>query len=168
MPNIAKVLREEIARISRKEAKAAVTPVRKPSIRVRSDVADLKRRMALLEKANKELLARLAKIEAAQPAPPATEPAGRGWISGKGIKSLRKRLGLSQADFARLVGVSEQAVYIWERKTGMVKFRDSTKAAVFAVRGIGAREAKDRLAEMKAKTVKKPVSKRGKAKRRAK
>lgn len=153
MPNIAKVLREEIARISRKEAKAAVTPVRKPSVRVRKDVADLKRRMAALEKLVKVLVTQMSKIGAAQPVAPA-EPAGRGWISGKGIKSLRKRLGVSQAEFAKLVGVSDQAVYLWESKTGMLKLRESTKAAVMAVRGIGARDARRRLEEMK-----KPVSK---------
>ena len=63
MPNIARVLKEEIARISRKEAKAAVSPIRKPSVRYRKDIADLKRRMESLEKTNKELVARLAKIE---------------------------------------------------------------------------------------------------------
>ena len=36
MPNIAKVLREEISRIARHEAKLATTPMRKPTIRVLS------------------------------------------------------------------------------------------------------------------------------------
>ena len=172
MPNVMKVLKEEISRISRKEAKAAVSPVRKPSARYRKDIADLKRRMALQEKANKQLQGRLAKVEAAQPAAPTAEPAGRGWISGEGIKSLRKRLGLSQADFARLVGVSDQAVCIWENKSGMLRLRDSTKTSVFAVRGIGVREAKRRLEAMEpkpSKATKKAASRRshrGKSRRR--
>ena len=112
MPDIAKVLKEEISRIARKEAKAAVAPIRKPSTRLRKDVADLKRRLALMEKANKEVQSRLAKLVAAQPVAPSTESVGRGWISGKGIKSLRKRLGLSQTEFAKLIGVSDQAVYV--------------------------------------------------------
>ena len=161
MPNIAKIFREEIARISRKEAKAAVTPVRKPSIRLRSDVADLKRRMVLMEQTNRQLQSRLAKMDAAQPSPPPAEAAEKGWISAQGIKSLRKRLGVSQAEFAKLVGVSDQAVYLWESKTGMLKLRGDTKAKVFAIRGIGAREAQKRLGEMKAV---KPVFKRGKRK----
>jgi len=40
MPNVAAVLKAEIARISRKEAKAAVSPIRKPSVRLRKDVAN--------------------------------------------------------------------------------------------------------------------------------
>jgi len=145
MPNIAKVLREEIARISRHEAKVTFTPLQRRTIKLESAAADLKRRTSLLEKANKQLQVRLSKIEAAQPEPPAPEPAGREWISGNGIKSLRQRLGLSQGQFARLAGASLRAVGKWESQPGMVKFRDATKAAVFSLRGIGAREAKQRL-----------------------
>jgi DNA-binding transcriptional regulator YiaG len=164
MPNIAKVLKDEISRISRKEAKAAVAPIRRPSVRVRKDVADLKRQMATMEKANKVLQARLAKFEAAQPVVTAEPQNDRGWISGKGVKSLRKKLGLSQNDFAALVGVSGQAVYQWERKSGMLKLRNVTKDKVFAVRGIGTKEARQRLAEMAEKAaVKKPVKKAKKA-----
>jgi DNA-binding transcriptional regulator YiaG len=147
MPNLAKTLKEEISRISRHEAKAAVTPIRKPTIRLRRDVANLKVRLALLEKATKEVQVLLTKIQVAQPGP-APEPADKGWISGKGVRTLRKRLGLSQKEFARLVGVSSQAVTLWEGKPGMLKMRDLTKAAVFAVRGIGKTEARQRLDEM--------------------
>ena len=55
MPNIAKVLKEEIARIAKKEAKAAVTPIRKPSIRLRKDTAALKLQVGTLEKEIKRL-----------------------------------------------------------------------------------------------------------------
>ena len=163
MPNIAKILKEEITRLSRKEAKAAVTPFRKPSVRSRKDMADLKRRMVLLEKLGRQLQDRLAKMDAVQPAAP-TEPSAREWISGRGIKSLRKRLGLSQSELAKLVGVSEQAVYMWEQKPGMLRLRTSTKASVFSIRDLGAREARKRLEEMakakQPKKAKKPLSKR--------
>ena len=167
MPNIAKVLREEISRIARHEAKVAVTPIRKPTIRLRKDVANLKVRLALLEKATKELQAVVAKIQAAQPEA-VPELQEKGWISGKGVKGLRKKLGLSQNDFAKLVGVSSQAVVLWESKPGMLKMRDTSKAAVFAVRGLGKAEAKQRMDEMGKKTKvvrksKKPADKRRKA-----
>jgi len=170
MPNIAKVLKDEISRISRHEVKVAITPNRKPTIRLRKEVAELKIRLAALEKSGKELRALMGSIQTTQPVP-APEQAEKGWISGKGIVSLRRRLGLSQGEFAKLVGVSDQAVYLWERKPGMLKLRKETKAALFAVRGIGAREAKQRLASLKAKPSKKAASKpshRGKAKRHVK
>lgn len=154
MPNLARTLKEEISRISRHEAKLAVTPIRKPAIRLRKDVADLKARLASLEKANKALQTLVAKIQGAQPAIPSTDSEGKGWISGKGIKSLRKRLGLTQMEFGKLVGVSSQAVVLWESKPGMLRLRNATKVAVFAVRAIGAKEAKHRLDEMGKKPVK--------------
>jgi len=55
------------------------------------------------------------------------------------------------------------AVYQWESKPAMLKLREKTKAAVFAVRDIGAREAKQRLAEMGRKPVKATRSAKTKA-----
>jgi DNA-binding transcriptional regulator YiaG len=139
------VLKAEISRLARKEAKAIVAPIRKPSGATRKALADLKRRVAALEKAVKQANAALAKIPVPQPEPAAGK---RNWISGKGVKSLRRRLGLSQEAFAKLVGVTPNAVYVWESKPGMLRMRETTKAAVMAVRGLGAREAKVKLAEM--------------------
>jgi len=155
MPNIAKVLKEGISRISRHEAKVTFTPLQRRTIRLERAAADLKRRTSLLEKENKQLQARLAQAEAAQPEPPAPEPANREWISGKGVKALRQRLGLTQHQLAKLAGVSKEGVRKWERQSAMVKFRKATKAAVFSLRSIGAREAKQRLEAMVEKPVKK-------------
>ena len=161
MPNVVQVLKEEITRLARKEAKAAVSPLRRPSLRLRKDVAGLKRRTALLEQETKRLQALLKKMDAEKPATSAPEAEKKAWISGKGIKSLRKRLGLSQAELAKLVGVTNNAVYLWERKPGMLKLRDTTKAALLSIRDIGAREARKRLEELKEKG-KKAGAKRGK------
>lgn len=146
MSTFASSFKAEVIRLARHEAKAAVTPVRKPSVAARRAIADLKRRVALLEKENKRLAALMGKIP--QPEPVAAPAGPRSWISGKGVRSLRQKLGLSQEAFAKLVGVSPQGVYQWERKSGMLRMRDATKAAVMAVRGLGAREAKAKLAEM--------------------
>ncbi|MFZ4395842.1 MAG: helix-turn-helix domain-containing protein [Kiritimatiellia bacterium] len=151
MSNLAKTLKDEIARIARKEAKQAVAPFRKPTTSARRTFADLKRRVVTLEKESRRLAALLAKVP--QPEPVEVSAKAKGWISGKGVRSLRQKLGLSQEAFAKLVGVSSQGVYQWERKPGMLRLREATKAAVMAVRGLGAREAKARLAGMAAKKV---------------
>lgn len=145
MPNVMSVLKAEIIRLAKKEAKATVAPVRKPSGATRKGLADLKRRMGALEKETKRLAALLSKVP--QPEPVAAPSGSKNWISGKGVRSLRKKLGLSQEAFAKLTGVSSQAVYTWESKPGMLRLRPTTKAALMAVRGLGAREAKQRLAE---------------------
>ena len=165
MSNIAKVFKNEIVRLARKEAKAAVAPMHKPSVAARKAVADLKRRVAILEKENKRLGALVAKVP--QPEPVASPAGSRNWISGKGVRSLRQKLGLSQEAFAKLVGVTSNGVSKWESKPGMLRMRDATKAAVMAVRGLGAREAKQRLDEMgKAKAVKAKKGGKGRKPRR--
>jgi DNA-binding XRE family transcriptional regulator len=166
MPNIAKILREEISRIGRKEAKSACTPLHRKEIKTAKTTVALKKRVVALEKSNRLLLERLAKLEALQPASQGPqEENARAWISGKGIRRLRKKLGLSQAAFAKLVGVSVISVYNWEKNPGMLKLRNTTKASVFSIRDIGAREAKKRLEAMpKSKNVVKKAAKRRKAK----
>ena len=160
MANVITALKAEIARIARKEAKALTAPLRKPANATRLTLADLKRRVAALEKENKRLSASLSKIPQQAPA---EEPAkAKGWVSGKGILSMRRKLGLSQEAFAKLVGVSPSAVYNWERKSGMLRLRSKTQAAVMAARKLGSREAKAKLAEVA--TVKKAKS-AGKAKK---
>ena len=57
----------------------------------------------------------------------------------KGLKSQRARLGLSAADFGRLVGVSAQSIYNWEQ--GHATPRAGQLAILAARRGIGKREA---------------------------
>ena len=148
MPNIAKVLREEITRISRHEAKVAITPLRKSAAKMRPDVVDLKNRLAIMEKEIKRLNQLVINLVSTQPAPTEVPEEGRAWISGKGVKYLRKKLGITQGELAQLTHVSLSAVVQWESKSGMLKLRDATKKAIMAVRGIGKVEARKRLDEM--------------------
>jgi DNA-binding transcriptional regulator YiaG len=64
----------------------------------------------------------------------------------KGLVSLRKRLGLSAADLARLVGVSMQSVYNWEHKKATP--RKEQVSAIGALRSLGKREAHQRLKDV--------------------
>ena len=169
MPNVMKVLKEEIARISRKEVKAAVAPIRRPSAKLRRHVANLKRRVAQLERETKRLHALLKTMETSRSAAasvPEAEQKAR--ITAKGMRSLRRKLRLSQAEFAALARVTGPAVAIWEGKEGPLRVRSTTRKAILALRGIGAREARKRLADLKLQKPREAVSKRRKARRRAK
>ncbi len=157
MPNIAKVLREEISRISRHEAKVAVTPVRKANAKVRPDVADLKNRVTTLEKEVKRLNIVVINLVSTQPAPAAAPVDDKVRILGRGVKSLRRKLGLTQEELGKLTGVSLGGVRAWERQKGMLKLKDASKAAIMAIKGIGKAEARKRLDAMK--PVKKVVAK---------
>ena len=68
---------------------------------------------------------------------------------------------MSQAEFARLVGVSSMSVVRWEQKPGMLTLRGAAKASVFSVRKLGEREARERLAEMPKKVGKKTKERGG-------
>lgn len=152
MSNFTKTIKDEISRLARKEAKTALAPIRKPAGTTRSTVVDLKRRVAALEKETRRLSTLLASLSPLRPCASAGDnlPAAssRSWISGKGVRSLRRKLGLSQEAFAKLIGVSPNTVNNWEHKPGMLQLQTSTKTAVFAVRHLGAREAQQKLAEM--------------------
>lgn len=146
MPNIAKVLKDEMARIARREANNAVAPARKPAAGFKRTAAELKRKVAALEKEVKALRKAVAGNRPAAPAAEAVAEKAR--LTAKGMRSLRRKLRLSGQEFAQLVGVTGQAVYAWEKGTGPLKVRSKTRAAILAIRGIGAREAKRRLAAM--------------------
>ena len=157
MSNVITALKAEISRIARREARQASAPLHKPATAARHALADLKRRVADLEKENQRLAALLSKVP--EPAPAEEPVKAKGWISGKGILSLRRKLGLSQEAFAQLVEVSPNAVYQWEHKSGMLRLRAKTRTAVMAVRELGAREAKAKLSEQAGAGKAKPASK---------
>lgn len=137
--NALSVLKAEISRLARKEAKSVVAPVQKASATYRGLIAGLRRQVDALQK-------ELAMLKKAVPAPEKalaakTEPKGRFWITGKGIRTLRKRLGLTQVQFGKLAGVSGQSVVNWEGAAGKVEIRKkATMARLQGLKGKGKRE----------------------------
>ena len=143
MSNIMSVLKAEIYRLARKEAKREVAPVKKVNASYRGLIAGLRRQVDSMQK---ELLA----MRRAVPGPGAAiqakqAPEGRFWISGKGVKTLRKRMGLTQAQFGKLVGVSVPTVVNWERAQGKVNLRKAAAGKLQGLRGIGKRQAAEML-----------------------
>ena len=61
------------------------------------------------------------------------------------LQAQRKRLGISAAEYAQLVGVTAHTVYKWEHRTAGP--RRSQLAAIAAIRVMGRREAKAKLTE---------------------
>lgn len=165
MSNVAKVLKAEISRLSRKEAKSAIGKIGKSHTGLKKIVSDLKRRVVLLEKEKKRLVATMRKYQAEHPQA-FSEETKKARLTSRGIRSLRRRLRLTQSDFAKLLGTTAHSVYLWERKEGSLKLRDKTKAALLSIRGLGAREAKTKLAEAEAKSSRMRASARKKRRAR--
>lgn len=141
MPNIAALLKGEIARVARKEVRAETQFLKKAVGTHRSEIAELKRRVQALEKE----LRRVAKA-AQNAAPPVgsveeQRPALR--FSAKGFASQRKRLGLSAADCGLLVGASGLSVYKWE--SSQSRPRTKFLPAIAALRTLGKKDAAAKL-----------------------
>lgn len=146
MSNVAKVLKAEISRVSRKEAKGAVDPIAKSTVALKKVIAELRKRVEVLEKGNNRLAAGKKKNRAEPVQTPAQE-SGKVLFTPKSIRSLRSKLGLSQAAFAKLVGVTPYSVRLWETKQGALNLRDKTREALLSVIGPGPEEAKEKLTE---------------------
>lgn len=140
MPNLGIVLKQEIARIARRELRSHVTAARKASAQHRRHIATLRRHIAALEKKIATLGARSTEKAVPQSN---QEVEARVRFAPKGLKSLRERLGLSAERFGKLIGVSGQSVYNWEHRITTPRSRQLQ--AIAAVRGIGKREAIARL-----------------------
>lgn len=145
MPNIQQVLREEIRRLARKEARDEVASVKKDTVRLKRDVAQLKRDIEELQRDNRVLRQTLKRLTDAQV--PEQDELQNMRITGKMIRKLRDRLKLTQAELAQLMNVSPQSVYQWERKDGTIRMRMVTRVALQRVRQMGVREARAELDE---------------------
>jgi transcriptional regulator with XRE-family HTH domain len=149
MPNIMAALKQEITRLARKEARSQTQVLKKMSAQYRRDIAALKRQVAKLQ--GQTVVMERAVLKPL-PTPPAAV-ADKVRFSAKGLASQRKRLDLSAADYAKLVGVSGLSIYKWE--SGKVRPRQSQVAALAAVRGMSKKEVLARLAQGAAKPTKK-------------
>lgn len=158
MPNIAKVLREEVQRLAKRQIKAELSPVRRDNVRLKKSVADLRRQIAALDRTSRELVKRVTPVVAIKETEEATENAAKLRPTSAGLKKLRARLGLTQAQFGRLLGVSAQAVVQWASREGRIRMRKTTLSALARIQNIGKREARRRLEAMGEAT---PVQRRG-------
>jgi len=134
MPNIGLLLKAEISRLARKEARAESDAMRKAVAQHRRSIADLRRQVGALQR---ELKASVNK----KPTTLTTQRPTR--FTAKGLRSHRARLGLSADDYGRLLGVSAQSIYNWEQETASP--REAQRAKLLALRSIGSREARSRL-----------------------
>ena len=140
MSKLAAVLKQEIIRLARKEVHAGTATVRKANAQYRRDIAQLKRKTVTLS--NK--LAYLEQQERKRASKRIIEADVEGRrFSARGLRTHRRKIGLSAAEYAQLVGVSAQTIYNWEQ--GQSRPQDRQLASLLVVRELGKREALRRL-----------------------
>jgi DNA-binding transcriptional regulator YiaG len=144
MPNIASILKSEIARVARKEVRGETLGLKKVVVAYRTEIAALKRRTQALE----QELRRLSKVSA-KVVPVVAEQVSSKKLrfSAKSLASQRRRLGLSAEDCGLLVGSSGQSIYNWEQ--GKARPQAKHLSAIAALRSMGKREAAARLASLR-------------------
>ncbi len=144
MPNLAAVIKAEITRLAKREAKSVTADLKRASVRYRTEIAMLKRHLGQQEREIK-LLKKQTQQQQGQSQPAEDELEGVRF-SARSVKAQRSRLGLSAANYGKLVGVSGLTIYAWEQ--GKSHPRQAQLAALVAVRGIGKREALKKLTEV--------------------
>ena len=142
MLNLQSVLRQEIRRFARKEVHSELEATKKAVAQHRRDIAELRRRNKALEQTVSYLQSRETKRLKAGPSTAEPPPGTR--FSAPSLRVQRRKSGLSQENYGRLVGVSGQTIYTWER--GRTKPDGKHLATLVSLRGIGKREAQRHLA----------------------
>ncbi|AOF87610.1 helix-turn-helix family protein [Hydrogenophaga sp. RAC07] len=146
MTTFADSLKKEIARVARKELRDELGALRKTSLQQRSEIAALKKQLKALQTQTNQL--GRTRAEPARSAPPASA-AGAGAPRGKPgrkvvftaerLKTQRARLGLTQEQAARLLGVSSLSIWKWE--SGGAVPRASRVPKILERLALGKREA---------------------------
>ena len=119
-----------------------ITPLRREVVRLRKKMTELQ---ATVTTVRRNAVGWKRFMEAAPAIPQVSEEdAKAARLSPRLIESLRRRLGLSQAALARLVGVSSTAVAHWVAGDSMPTGQN--RMTLVALRRVGKRELKDLFA----------------------
>ena len=139
--DIKQVFTDEVRRLARKEIRIAFGAMQETISSLKKQIAEQKKQLNELAKVC------VLKEEKKSPVDEIAIPeAGKALrLNAAGIVRLRTKLGLTQGEFARVLGVAMHTVSVWEQ--GRRIPRAAHKAKICALRKIGRRELKKLLAE---------------------
>ena len=147
MSNLQEALKTEITRVSRKQIKEEVAPLRKSSSAFRHDIANLKKRVKDLESMVARLVNKEPRKQASLPTVTPEKPVR--WSPAK-FSALRQKLKLSAKDMGLIIGVSPKTIYDWEDANSATRPRASHMPKIVAARALSAAKAKKLLQELSA------------------
>jgi DNA-binding transcriptional regulator YiaG len=155
MSNLAATFRQEITRLARRQIRSQTQGLRKASAQFRRDIAELKRHASKL----KSEVARLERQVGKDVVPPIAEgDLARVRFSAKSVIAQRRSLGISAADYGKLIGVTAHTIYKWEHGTS--RPRRAQLSAFASIRRLGKTETLARLQQMRDKAPKRRTLKR--------
>ena len=140
MPNFVQSIKNEIARLARKEIRSETLSMRKSSAQHRTEISELKRQATEL----KTEVKRLGKLyDYGISSQKSQDETVTRRFSAKSVIAQRKRLGISANEFGKLVGVSAVTIYAWEQ--GRSRPRKAQVKALGLVRALGKKQARAKL-----------------------
>lgn len=147
MTTFAESLKREIARVARKETRGEITALRKTVSSQRTELSALKKLVSELHTQLKRLSktqtrsateASTSKVSGAPPAQRA-KPGRKVVFTADRLKAQRARLGFTQDQMAKLLGVSSLSIWKWE--SGGAAPRASRVPQILERIALGKREA---------------------------
>ncbi|MGO1069686.1 helix-turn-helix domain-containing protein [Lysobacter sp. CA199] len=148
MANTAALTKEQIARISRKESRKIIEPMKAQLVLLRKTVATLKNERAQFRRE----VATVSKgtVRSATPqlrsevdVAEAGTTTRRYRFTAASFRKLRERLELTRPEMATLLGSSKQAVYMWETEGSQP--REVFVAKIAIVKGLTKQSARQLL-----------------------
>ena len=150
MADLKTMMNDEIRRLARKEIKAAVGPLQQTVAAQKKLIAELVKRVKVLE----GFAPQAAAPEVTEESEAAAAAIAKLRISADGIRKIREKRGLTQLQMARLLDVNQFTISNWEQ--GKNKPRRSQKECLVALRKMGKREflalAQSKIPDFKAKS----------------
>ena len=144
MGKLESAIKDEITRIAKNQAKEATKKLKDEISRLKTKTSSLSSEITKLKKQrdSDKVRQRAEKIRKS-----AAEDPKSIRINGKWLKSLRRRLKVTQTEFGALVGASLPSVANWEANKSIPK--DESKAKIAALRQMSSRDAKKLLEDAK-------------------
>lgn len=145
MGKIESTVKSEIQRLAKRETKSAFLPLRREVRSLRLKLSSLSKNFRVLDRLAKEQIIPMASEKFKLESSPEEIKASR--LTPDRIRSLRKKLGVSQRELAILTGASMGAVVMWEK--GKFRPKPEKKGTLIALRKLGKRQVRKMLAERK-------------------
>jgi DNA-binding transcriptional regulator YiaG len=163
MGKLGGIIKEEIIRLAKREMIAKFGPLRRDVRSLKIVASQLRKSVLSLQR----FVNQQEKQMGPKPVPEVTlEDMKKARFSPRLIKSLRKHLGVSQWDLAKLAGVTVGAVFQWEK--GKYEARNDKKKILIGLRKLGRQGARKLLGEKKEEATPKKKPETGRKKRRRK
>ena len=137
------MIKSEIVRLAKRETRRIALPLRRDLRGLRNLVSQLRQSVSVLDKWATQQKKEMGKGKISLEAPPNEVKKSR--FSPRLIRNLRKRLGVTQKEMARLAGVTVGAIYQWEQ--GIFEPRGKKKGILVALRKLGRRAVRRLLEE---------------------